>query len=304
MKHNSWLSLKTATVALLIGLTACAPGGKNSSPSSDDTGHPTPQAPANPPAEPPAPAHPGAPDVPNAPTAPLVPAPPEPNAKINRYSTPWQDEQTAIVIDAYQGNGIDWDKLATDPRVAGIIHRSSIGLAADSKYQKRRELARQRGYLWGAYHLGRSGDPIQQAQFFLKTIGSDPDVLMALDLEDTSNSSMMNPADAVRFLDHVYRATGRMPVIYANHSVTRDLNGRLSRNQLVKQSKLWYARFRSSIPDFPKGIWPTYFLWQFSSEINCSRTGSCLYNVPGTAYDMDVNVFYGTRDQLAAAWKE
>lgn len=295
MKTKTWHGLKMATVALLMTLTACAPGGKNSLPSSTDTGNPAPQAPADgsAPGAPESSATPVQPEVPNSQQAP----------KVNRYSAPWESSQTAIVIDTFQGNSIDWNQLATDTRVAGILHRSSIGLEADSKYASRRAIARSRGYLWGAYHLGRSGDPIKQAQFFLKTIGNDPDALMALDLEDTSQSSMMNEANAVRFLDYVYRATGRMPVVYANHSVALALNDRLGRVPLVKKTKLWYARFRSNIPDFPKGIWDTYFLWQFSSEINCHRTGGCLYNVPGTTYDMDVNVFYGTRDQLAAAWK-
>jgi GH25 family lysozyme M1 (1,4-beta-N-acetylmuramidase) len=91
-------------------------------------------------------------------------------------------------------------------------------------------------------------------------------------------------------------------VIYGNHSVTKAINRVLADNPLFKQSALWYARFRSNIPDFPVGVWDRYFLWQFSSEINCSRTGSCLYNVPGTGFDMDVNVFPGTRSELENMW--
>lgn len=224
---------------------------------------------------------------------------PESSRKFDRA---WMRRDTAIVIDAYQGNSIDWTRLKTDSRLAGIIHRSSVGLRADTSYVARQELAKKHGLLWGAYHLGKSGDPIAQAKFFLKTVGDHRGVLLALDLEDTSRSDMMSIADAKIFMDYVYRATGRVPVVYANHNVTMDLNNKAWDHPLFKQSLLWYARFRPDIPQFPEGIWKTYFLWQFSSEINCQSTGKCLYNVPGTSFDMDVNVFFGTRKALANLW--
>jgi GH25 family lysozyme M1 (1,4-beta-N-acetylmuramidase) len=192
--------------------------------------------------------------------------------------------------------------MATDDKVVGVIHRSTDGLRVDSKYQRRSDIAASRGYLWGAYHLGRPGNVIQQADLFLDTIGHDPDTLMVLDIESTSSSSMMGVDDAVIFMKYIFEKTGRIPVVYANHTVTKTLNARLARNKLFKKSKLWYARFRSSIPNFPTGIWKKYFLWQFSSEINCSRSGRCLYNVPGTHSNMDINVFNGTKDELTAQW--
>jgi lysozyme len=125
---------------------------------------------------------------------------------------------------------------------------------------------------------------------------------MILDLEDTSSGNLMSIEEAAVFMDYVYEKTRRIPVIYANHSVTLKLNQKIKNNNLFQQSKLWYARFKSSISDFPKGVWSEYFLWQFSSEINCSKTGTCLYNVPGTKFDMDVNVFYGSRKELEEQW--
>lgn len=219
-----------------------------------------------------------------------------------KYNQPWKQKEGLIVIDAYQGNPIDWDKMATDSRVVGVIHRASIGLTEDTQYKTRKNLALKRGYLWGAYHLGRSGDPVEQARYFLKVLDDHRDTMIALDLEDTSNSSMMNIPNAVKFMEYIYQSTSRVPIVYANHSVTQALNVALAKNDLFKRSLLWYARFKSSLSDFPKGIWNTYFLWQFSSEINCSNTGSCLYNVPGTAFDMDINVFYGSLGSLRERW--
>ncbi len=216
--------------------------------------------------------------------------------------SPWNKDWTSIVIDAYQGNSIDWDEMAQDQRMVGVIHRSSIGLRVDTKYESRKAIAKSRGYLWGAYHLGYKGDVEEQVDLFLDLIDGEDDTLMILDLEDTTNGLFMTIDEAIRFMEIVYERTGRIPVVYANHSTTKKLNELVADNPIIQQSKFWYARFKSNVYDYPAGIWPNYFLWQFSSEINCSSTGSCLYNVPGTKFDMDVNVYYGTKEDLKVNW--
>jgi GH25 family lysozyme M1 (1,4-beta-N-acetylmuramidase) len=272
------------TGAVLLG---CAPPGKSSQDSSS-TGQDIAAGTPNPDVPPP------------IKDAPFVPPFPESAEKFNK---PWNNPTTMIVIDAYQGNSIDWNKMSEDKRMVGVIHRSSIGLTVDTMYESRRTIAKQRGYLWGAYHLGKSGNAVEQAKVFLKTIGNPAEVLMILDLEDTSNSGMMNIEGAKQFMSYVQQQTGKLPVVYANHNVTKALNASVAGNPLFKDSRLWYARFRTNIPDFPAGVWPSYFLWQFSSEINCTTTGSCLYNVPGTKFDMDVNVFYGSKAALEYQWQ-
>lgn len=239
------------------------------------------------------------PTTPKPPTTPTTPTTP---VNSSAFASPWKSSTTSIVIDAYEGNSIDWDKMATDKKVVGVIHRSSNGTKADTQYVARKKIAKERGYLWGAYHLAKKGNPIDQAKFFLSMINNEQDTLMILDLEDTSSGSFMTVDEAIQFMTYVYEQTGRIPVIYANHTVTVQLNAKVKSNPLFQQSKLWYARFKSTITDYPGGIWPNYFLWQFSSEINCTTTGSCLYNVPGTKFDMDVNVYNGSATDLAAEW--
>src|SRR5438876_433063 len=75
-------------------------------------------------------------------------------------------------------------------------------------------------------------------------------------------------------------------------------------DEVFAHTNLWYARFKRSVTDFPAGTWKTYTLWQFSSEMNCLPTDrtACLYTVPGTAYDMDVDVFNGTIEELKTKW--
>lgn len=218
------------------------------------------------------------------------------------YNSPWKNANTSIIIDAYEGNSIDWDKMATDPKMVAVIHRSGIGTKKDKLYESRKAIALQRGYLWGAYHLGMRGNTIAQAEMFINQVANDANTLMVLDLEDTSAGNFMSVDEAVKFMQYVYDKTGKIPTVYANQATVVALNQKVKNNPLFQQSKLWYARFKPSVKDFPTGVWKGYFMWQFSSELNCTTTGSCLYNVPGTKADMDVNVFYGTQAELASYW--
>ncbi len=214
---------------------------------------------------------------------------------------PWSNPANVLVLDPYSGNEIDWDALASDPRVVGIIHRAADGLRADTAYQARYQEANRRGYLWGAFLLGRSGDPIAQADLLVQVTATTPGALLALDLESFDDRHM-SIADAIRFLDRVRERTGVTPVIYANKDVTIALSGDPDFVAHYGDAALWYARFKRRFNARDLGHWRRYFLWQFSSEINCSHDGECLYNPPGVHFDMDVDVFNGTRDQLAEQW--
>lgn len=238
------------------------------------------------------------PSTPSTPSAPSTST----GGTLSNFNSPWTKSGTSIVIDAYEGNSIDWDKMATDKKMVGVIHRSSIGSRVDTQYKARKKIALERGYLWGAYHLGYRGNTIAQADLFLSLVKDEPNTLMILDLENTSSSTLMSIDEAVVFMERVYEKTGHIPTVYANHSTTQLLNQKVKNNPRFQQAKLWYARFKSNVTDFPSGVWSNYFLWQFSSELNCSSTGSCLYNVPGTKSDMDVNVFNGSARELADRW--
>jgi len=47
-----------------------------------------------------------------------------------------------------------------------------------------------------------------------------------------------------------------------------------------------------------KQVWRDYTIWQFQSELNCKVRQHCAHRVPGTASDMDVNVFRGGEADL------
>jgi lysozyme len=225
-------------------------------------------------------------------------------AQTGEFREPWKSENAALVLDPFEGNSIDFDKLATEPRVVAMIHRATIGGRKDTKYAARRDEAKRRRYKWGSYHLGKPGDPVAQADFYLATVRPGDDEVMALDIESLNASTDMSLANARRFLLRVQEKTGRLPILYGNDAVIRKISTSFGRDEVFSKTRLWYARFRQEIPNFPRGTGETYTLWQFSSEINCTpaRPDACLIRVPGTKMDMDVNVFHGTVDELKAQW--
>ena len=217
-------------------------------------------------------------------------------APAGEFKETWKDASTALVIDPFYGNEIGWDKLKGERRLVGIIHKATIGTSSiDPKYRERKAEAKKRGYLWGSYHWGVSGNPRQQADFYIDNVKPADDEVMALDLEDVTSKRFMSVEDAEQFIARVKERTGRYPMVYANHKSASIISKSSSRSAFGS-APLWYARFRPDIPDFPKGTWTTYTLWQFSSEIRVQ------YRIPGTRFDMDINVFNGSVEELKRVW--
>jgi len=209
---------------------------------------------------------------------------------------PWDNPKIALVIDPYYANTIDWDKLKTEPRVVAIIHKATTGISKlDSAYLSRKEEGKKRGYLWGSYHWGVSGNPEKQADYYLDTVKPGDDELIALDLENAASKKLMNAEEALLFIKRVKARTGRYPVLYTNHASTKLLSIKFKGTEFA-EAPLWYARFKPTVSDFPAGLWQSYTLWQFSSELLTQKV------VPGTKPDININAYNGTVDDLRSNW--
>jgi GH25 family lysozyme M1 (1,4-beta-N-acetylmuramidase) len=243
---------------------------------------------------------------------------------------PWKDRSTALVIDAYELNTIEWGKLIANKRVAGFISKASDGLPevydcskphrGDSAghcktmwrkyavsrelYQTRRMLAKATGLLWGAYHLARPGNPIDQANHFLDYAEPSGDEMMVLDLEGLDTSEFMSLDEAEIFARHIKTRTGRYPVLYANHDTAKYIALHREEFRVLSRLPLWYARYKPEIKGvFPMGNWQNYLLWQFSSASNCGEK-TCPMRIEGTLKDIDVNTVPMSRASLAAVWPQ
>ncbi|MBP0617372.1 glycoside hydrolase family 25 protein [Jiella sp. KSK16Y-1] len=242
------------------------------------------------------------------------------------WNEPWKGSDRALVIDAYEFNPIDWHELSSDKRIAGFINKASDGLPPEwscgkykddeyklcknrwwkysvtkELYMTRRQMAKMKGLLWGAYHLGRPGNPREQADHFVDFAEPADDDLIALDIEDNT-SEWMSLSDAEIFADQIKIRTGRYPVLYTNGSTAKYISQHKADYPLLSRLPLWYARYRGNITGkFPEETWPSYALWQFSSMHNCNKR-SCPYRVKGASTKIDVNVSTYDIAGLRKAW--
>ncbi len=250
------------------------------------------------------------------------------SAAIARDLMPWKAANHALVIDAYELNIIDWEAMLTDRRIAAFISKASDGLpesfactgdhggdtvahcktmwrkyaVSRELYQTRRMIARANGLLWGAYHLARPGNPVDQANHFLDYAEPRDDELMVLDIEGIDAEKYMSLEDAAIFAGHIKTRTGRYPMLYTNHSTARHIAANRDRFPILSRLPLWYARYKPGIRNvFPMGNWDSYALWQFSSAVNCGKR-RCPYRVAGTLDDIDVNVAPVDARTLKAIW--
>jgi GH25 family lysozyme M1 (1,4-beta-N-acetylmuramidase) len=247
-------------------------------------------------------------------------------AAATEFFRPWADPKRAIVLDGYEHNIIDFAKIATDKRVTAFIHKGSDGVPpsyrckgddgekalcrqtwqrhaiAKELYHTRRMLAKQLGLEWGAYHLARAGDPLEQVRHFIDYADPQPDELIALDIEGIDDEKWMSLADAEIFAIYIEQKLGRYPVLYANEIVSRQIAENANRYPILSRLPLWYARYKPAVRNaFPKGNWDSYHIWQFAYQGNCSEK-RCPYRVKGTDTDIDVNIVDMTPDQLRKAW--
>ncbi|OJU02000.1 MAG: muramidase [Rhizobiales bacterium 65-79] len=248
-------------------------------------------------------------------------------ADASDFKKPWLRSDRALVVDAYEYNAIDWTKLAADKRIVGFIGKATDGLPPPSKceddddvqlrlcralwkryavaqelFRTRRMIAKALGLKWGAYHVARPGNPIDQANHFIDFAEPGPDDLVALDIEEIDPYHWMSLSDAEEFARHVMRRIGRYPVLYTNDTTAGFIAAHKQEYPLLSRLPLWYARYKPDIADhFPKGNWDGYTLWQFSSQANCGER-NCPYRVPGTPTDIDVNVAAMDADALRKAW--
>jgi GH25 family lysozyme M1 (1,4-beta-N-acetylmuramidase) len=245
----------------------------------------------------------------------------------SEFYKPWAIDTRALVLDAYEFNEIDLKAIAANKQVAAFINKGSDGLPPEygcksgteadrelckkewrlyavSKelFHTRRALAKSLGLKWGAYHLGRPGNPIDQANHFIDFAEPAPDDLIAIDIEDLDSGKYISLADAEEFSRHIYRRLGRYPVLYVNDDTAKKIGWQTDTYPLLSRLPLWYARYKPEISkSFPKGNWDSYALWQFVSHLNCSKR-ACPYRIEGTGTDIDINVANMSVRELKKVW--
>ncbi|GEM_PF-856764 len=216
---------------------------------------------------------------------------------------PTDNRASGIDISAFQQN-INWQQV----RAAGIsfaMARASYGISDDSTFAANWQGMKTEKILRGAYHYFLfSVDPLQQAQFFAKTIkleaGDLPPILDVevfwnndyhYELDFLRNLSLAERARRVKVcLDSIENLTSHKPMIYtAPWFWDEYMSGGQGQPPIwSSQYELWTATWGVA-PQLPRG-WTQWRLWQYDAQ------GS----VAGVASEVDRDYFNGTVAELRA----
>lgn len=180
--------------------------------------------------------------------------------------------------------------------LAGVIYKASQGSSfRDATYEQTRQLVKDAGLLWGAYHFATSADPAAQVMNFANAALPDDDDLIAIDFErnepDPKRSVSADTALAV--LKGCEDRFGRRPVLYTG-SYMYDLFGKAPAPAFAPY-RLWWARYAEQPQIHP--TWADYWLWQYTDGVH----GPAPRNVPGIGY-VDCSHFDGSDGQLKGSW--
>ena len=168
-----------------------------------------------------------------------------------------------------------------------VICKATQGTTfVDPSCDRHYQLAKRLGLKLGVYHYASGGDPIAEADFFVRNIqGYIGEALLVLDWEKNQNGRYHEHASwCLKFLNRVYEKTSVRPLIYMSASVLKVADW----TPVVRGNYgLWIAgwpdnRDSWNIPDFifSYSPWPFWAIWQYTSS--------------GGRLDRDV--FQGTRE--------
>ena len=154
-----------------------------------------------------------------------------------------------------------------------VICKATQGTTfVDPSCDRHYQIAKRLGLKLGVYHYASGGDPVAEADFFVRNIkGYIGEAILILDWEKTQNGRYHEHASwCLRFLNRVKELTGVKPLVYMSASVIKVADW----SKVVSGDYgLWVAGWPDNrdswdIPDFRWDVkpWPFYALWQYTSS--------------------------------------
>lgn len=211
------------------------------------------------------------------------------------------------VCDIYHGNPVNFTEIAANG-IWGCVHKAHQGIGyGDPAYQGRQVAAKMVGLLWAAYDFSTGDNVADNVKTFLSYANLAPEDGACLDFEDNSVSEMTGD-QAYEFLDRVCQARGTACWIYGGSRI-RELIDQQDPDwiEMAKVAPLWQSRYIGLQPEDnselfreinPIPPWTTNFMIQYTGN----SEGPLPHTILGLQNGADLDVFNGTRDQLAAAW--
>jgi lysozyme len=223
-------------------------------------------------------------------TPPAAPAAAAPAATPERVTASPSPTLVHGIDVSHDQSDVNW----TAVRAAGITFafaKATEGMHdIDPRFTTNWPAMRGAGLVRGAYHFFTAAeDGAAQAAHFLATVSLQPgDLPPVLDVEQASGVTPVELIARVRaWLSVVEQRTGRVPIIYTNHSFW---NAQMDAS--FARYPLWVAEYGVTAPRLPEG-WPTWTFWQHSE-------GGAVSGVTGP---VDLSQFNGTAAALTALTK-
>lgn len=241
---------------------------------------------------------------PVAPDPVLVPPPPpvvEPTTITGPVVQPVNGMLDVVVdVSHWQGSTINW-AVVRESGIMGVIIKASQGTSSvDPAFMHNAEGALDAGLLVGFYHFLTNEDGATQAKHYLDTLALVPADetadLIAFDWEQNGTNTA-TLATVLAFEEAVERTIGRPPVLYGNPDGFLSPTDRASgAYKWLARCPLWLPKYGPVPTSFP-GAWKSCMLWQHTdgkigyNPVPVDGIGSC-----------DRSIFFGTAQQLTAAW--
>lgn len=183
----------------------------------------------------------------------------------------------AIDVSKWQGD-INWS-LVKAPIAIIRMSYGDVGLGFDPKANQNYYAAKAAGKAVGMYHFAGGGDPVAEADFFLKACSPlEENDVMILDWEIPHPDP---DSWCATFINRIKERTGNTPMIYMNTSTENSLSWEKTRNT---GAGLWVADYRyGHEATVPIKHWPFYAMHQYTSS----------GQEPGVNGRVDVNEFFG-----------
>lgn len=193
---------------------------------------------------------------------------------------------SGVDVSVYQDKA-NWTTVANSG-VGFAFIKATQGLGApNTAFATEWPAAGEAGLLRSAYHyFVPTDDPVQQANFFLNTIGTlaDSDLPPMFDLEIANGMAVASVVSrAKQFLDYIEQQTGRTPIVYTNAAFFNQLGNPTGWDRYP----LYISDYQVTCPKVPLP-WKSWTFWQHSG------TGTA----PGIPGAVDLDTFNGVFTDL------
>lgn len=156
------------------------------------------------------------------------------------------------------------------------------------------------GKLLGSYHYGEGGNPVEEARFYVRTLGVRVgECILAIDWEGRNNPTFGSGKDVewvYQFCEEVYRLTGVRCFVYMSKSVCRRYNWQ----KVAEKYPLWCAQYGSNNKtNYQSNPWTDnggFGKWSKDTIRQYSSHGS----IAGYSGNIDINIAFLTENEWNA----